>query len=94
MTSSASFDPYLEPWLTARVPRLGAYSAQLAEFLDWVRTEVDAQANCTDRYAPPARGSSRAGSEPKMTRRVEACWSCCWTSRSCGPRTRRSSESA
>jgi alkylation response protein AidB-like acyl-CoA dehydrogenase len=54
MTSSASFDPYLEPWLTARVPRLGDYSAQLAEFHDWVRTEVDAQANYTDRYAPPA----------------------------------------
>jgi len=36
------------------VPRLGDYSAQLAEFHDWVRTEVDAQANYTDRYAPPA----------------------------------------
>ena len=30
------------------------YSPQLADFRDWVRTEVDAQANYTDRYAPPA----------------------------------------
>ena len=29
-------------------------SRQLAEFYDWMRTEVDAQANYTDRYAPPA----------------------------------------
>jgi acyl-CoA dehydrogenase len=54
MTTSASFDPYLEPWLTARVPRLAGYSGQLADFRDWVLTEVDAQANYTDRYAPPA----------------------------------------
>ncbi|MGA2369747.1 MAG: acyl-CoA dehydrogenase family protein [Candidatus Korobacteraceae bacterium] len=54
MTSLGSFDPYLEPWLTARVPRLADYSSQLAEFHDWVRTEVEAQANYTDRYAPPA----------------------------------------
>ncbi len=54
MNSSTSFDLYLEPWLTARVPRMSDYSRQLAEFHDWVRTEVDAQANYTDRYAPPA----------------------------------------
>jgi acyl-CoA dehydrogenase len=53
MSDSASFDLYLEPWLTVRVPRMAAYSRQLAEFHDWVRTEVDAQANYTDRYAPP-----------------------------------------
>ncbi len=33
---------------------MAAYRAQLAEFCDWVRTEVEAQANYTDRYAPPA----------------------------------------
>src|SRR5271165_5910680 len=54
MNDSTSFDLYLEPWLTARAPRLRGYSRLLAEFYDWVRTEVDAQANYTDRYAPPA----------------------------------------
>jgi len=51
---SQTFDSYLEPRLTARVPSMSGYSRQLAEFFDWVRTEVDAQANYTDRYAPPA----------------------------------------
>lgn len=54
MTDSRSFDLYLEPWLTARVPRIASYGAQLADFRDWVLTEVDAQADYTDRYAPPA----------------------------------------
>ncbi len=54
MTNSTSFDLFLEPWLIARAPGMAAYSSQLAEFHDWVRTEVDAQANYTDRYAPPA----------------------------------------
>ncbi len=54
MNDSTSFDPYLEPWLTARVPRMADYSQQLADFHYWVHTEVDAQANYTDRYAPPA----------------------------------------
>ena len=54
MADIRSFDPYLEPWLTARVPRLANYSQMLADFRDWVYTEVDAQANYTDRYAPPA----------------------------------------
>ncbi len=54
MADTQSFDPYLEPWLTARVPRLADYSQQLADFRYWVYTEVDAQANYTDRYAPPA----------------------------------------
>src|SRR5215472_5203650 len=53
MSNAASFDRYLEPYLTARVARLNNYSAKLAEFHDWVLTEVDAQANYTDRYAPP-----------------------------------------
>jgi alkylation response protein AidB-like acyl-CoA dehydrogenase len=48
------FDPYLEPLLMAREPRLHRYVSSLAEFRDWVLTEVDAQANYTDRYAPPA----------------------------------------
>ncbi len=54
MHESGSFDLYLEPWLTARVPSLAAYSTMLADFHNWVRTHVDAQANYTDRYAPPA----------------------------------------
>jgi acyl-CoA dehydrogenase len=52
--SSRTFDSYLDPYLTARVPRMAGYSGQLAEFHRWVSTEVDAQANYTDRYAPPA----------------------------------------
>jgi acyl-CoA dehydrogenase len=54
MADTHGFDPYLEPWLTARAPRLLNYSQQLADFRYWVYTEVDAQANYTDRYAPPA----------------------------------------
>ncbi len=53
MSSAGSFDPYLEPLLIARVPRLAGYSRQLAEFSQWVGTEVEEQANYTDRYAPP-----------------------------------------
>ena len=54
MTHSRTFDAYLEPWLTLRVPRMAEYQEHLAHFYDWVRTEVEAQANYTDRYAPPA----------------------------------------
>ncbi len=54
MSSPHTFDPYLERWLIARVPRMAGYSDQLAEFHRWVCTDVDAQANYTDRYAPPA----------------------------------------
>src|SRR5580700_3676701 len=54
MNNSSSFDPYLEPRLIRRVPALANYSQQLAEFHEWVRNDVDAQANYTDRYAPPA----------------------------------------
>ena len=54
MSDSPSFDLYLEPWLLARVPRTADYREKLADFRDWVLTEVDAQANYTDRYAPPA----------------------------------------
>ena len=54
MNEPTSFDLYLEPWLTARVPRMADYRQQLASFHDWVCSEVDAQANYTDRYAPPA----------------------------------------
>jgi alkylation response protein AidB-like acyl-CoA dehydrogenase len=54
MTNARSFDPYLEPRLIQRVPALAGYSQQLAVFHEWVRTDVDAQANYTDRYAPPA----------------------------------------
>jgi alkylation response protein AidB-like acyl-CoA dehydrogenase len=54
VNDSPSFDRYLEPRLTVRVPRMADYRQQLAKFGDWVLTEVDAQANYTDRYAPPA----------------------------------------
>ncbi len=54
MNEPRSFDSYLEPWLVSRVPRMADYRAQLLGFRDWALTEVDAQANYTDRYAPPA----------------------------------------
>src|SRR3974390_2668027 len=54
MNGPRSFDTYLEPWLISRVPRMAEYRGQLNEFRDWVLTDVDAQANYTDRYAPPA----------------------------------------
>jgi alkylation response protein AidB-like acyl-CoA dehydrogenase len=54
MSGPRSFDPYLEPWLTSRVTVMANHGAMLANFRDWVLTEVDAQANYTDRYAPPA----------------------------------------
>jgi len=54
MSHSHTFDSYLEPWLSLRVPRMAEFSRQLTEFSDWVRSDVDAQANYTDRYAPPA----------------------------------------
>ncbi len=49
-----TFDSFLQPVLVAREPRLSAYLDRLAAFRDWVLTEVDSQANYTDRYAPPA----------------------------------------
>jgi alkylation response protein AidB-like acyl-CoA dehydrogenase len=54
MTGRQSFDSYLEPWVTSRVAQMADYIARLAEFREWVASEVDAQANYTDRYAPPA----------------------------------------
>ncbi len=54
MSSRASFDPYLEPILVAQQPKLSPYLQKLSEFRDWVLTEVDEQANYTDRYAPPS----------------------------------------
>ena len=54
MPKHESFDPYLQPLLLAREPRLQTYLGKLREFRDWALTEVDAQANYTDRYAPPA----------------------------------------
>ena len=53
MSGPRNFDPYLEPWLISRVAGMATYGALLADFRDWVLTEVDAQANYTDRYAPP-----------------------------------------
>lgn len=54
MTQSHCFDSFLEPWLSMRVPRMAEYSRILVDFAHWARTEVDEQANYTDRYAPPA----------------------------------------
>ncbi len=54
MTTPHTFDPYVEPLLVARVPQMAEYSSMLAEFYEWVRTDVDAQSNYTDRYSPPA----------------------------------------
>jgi alkylation response protein AidB-like acyl-CoA dehydrogenase len=54
MTGRNSFDRYLEPWITSRVPQIATYTTRLAEFRDWALNEADAQANYTDRYAPPA----------------------------------------
>ena len=54
MAGPKTFDAYLEPLLVARAPIMASYSSKLADFYEWVRTEVDAQANYTDRYAPPA----------------------------------------
>jgi acyl-CoA dehydrogenase len=51
---STGFDSYLQPVLVAREPRLTSHLQRLADFSDWVRTDVEAQANYTDRYAPPA----------------------------------------
>src|SRR6185369_16184815 len=51
---SREFDPFLQPVLFARDTRLQKYAQQLSSFREWVLTEVDAQANYTDRYAPPA----------------------------------------
>jgi acyl-CoA dehydrogenase len=48
------FDAFLQPILVARDPRLSAYVERLKSFKDWVLTDVDAQANYTDRYCPPA----------------------------------------
>jgi len=54
MTSRQSFDTYLAPWVTSRVSRMADYGSQLSELREWALSEVDAQANYTDRYAPPA----------------------------------------
>ncbi|HET9696145.1 MAG TPA: acyl-CoA dehydrogenase family protein [Terriglobales bacterium] len=51
---STDFDPFLQPILFSREPRLQRYAQMLSNFREWVLTEVDAQANYTDRYAPPA----------------------------------------
>lgn len=50
----STFDRFLQPVLVSRDPRINTYLERLASFRDWVLTEVDAQANYTDRYAPPA----------------------------------------
>jgi acyl-CoA dehydrogenase len=50
----STFDRFLQPVLVAREPRLTAYLERLSDFHSWVLSDVDAQANYTDRYAPPA----------------------------------------
>ncbi|GMA17152.1 acyl-CoA dehydrogenase (plasmid) [Deinococcus metallilatus] len=57
MTTSSQiaspYDRFLAPRLEARVPGFGRYRDELDDFHTWVLTEVDAQANATDRDAPP-----------------------------------------
>ena len=48
-----SFDPYVELLLASREHSLTSYASMLADFAEWVRTDVDSQAAYTDRYAPP-----------------------------------------
>ena len=48
-----SFDPYLELLLASRGRGLTSYVAMLADFAQWVSTDIDSQAAYTDRYAPP-----------------------------------------
>jgi acyl-CoA dehydrogenase len=50
----STFDAFLQPVLVSREPRLTPYLSRLADFRQWVLTDVEAQANYTDRYAPPA----------------------------------------
>ena len=58
----STFDAFLQPVLVSREPRLAPYLSRLADFREWVLTEVEAQANYTDRYAPPAlQGYGRDG---------------------------------
>jgi alkylation response protein AidB-like acyl-CoA dehydrogenase len=49
-----TFDRFLQPVLVSREPRINPYLERLSDFRSWVMTDVDAQANYTDRYAPPA----------------------------------------
>jgi acyl-CoA dehydrogenase len=51
---STGFDSFLQPVLLTRDPRLNPYLQRLADFRHWVLTDVDQQANYTDRYAPPS----------------------------------------
>ena len=54
MHEHSTFDAYLDPLLISRQPRIRPYTDKLVEFRRWVLPAVDAQANYTDRYAPPA----------------------------------------
>lgn len=67
---SSSFNAFLEPILLARQPRLTPYLNRLADFHEWVLTDVDAQANYTDRYAPPALESY--GRDGNLVNRIVA----------------------
>lgn len=51
---SAAFDSFVEPVLVTCDSRVRPYLPRLADFRTWVLTDVDAQANYTDRYAPAA----------------------------------------
>ena len=50
----SAFDSFLQPVLVSREPRIAPYVDRLVDFRRWVLTDVDAQADYTDRYAPPA----------------------------------------
>ena len=53
MTSPHTFDPYVEPLLVARVPRMSGYSARLAEFFAMGADRGGCAGGYTDRYAAP-----------------------------------------
>lgn len=50
----STFDAFLQPVLVRREPKISRHLDRLGSFRDWVLTDVEAQANYTDRYAPPA----------------------------------------
>ncbi|MBB6096877.1 alkylation response protein AidB-like acyl-CoA dehydrogenase [Deinobacterium chartae] len=53
MTTSPGYDDFLTAHLERRQPQMLRYRADLEDFARWVAGDVDAQANYTDRYAPP-----------------------------------------
>ncbi|HEY3929667.1 MAG TPA: acyl-CoA dehydrogenase family protein [Candidatus Koribacter sp.] len=78
----STFDAFLQPVLLAREPRLNSYLTRLDAFRHWVLTDVEAQANYTDRYAPAAlqaydregRILNRIVSNPQYNEQHQECY--------------------